>query len=204
MEAARLAALPARVVDAHGVAYTREEILDAIRRWAARHGEAPTVADWDPSRASRIDQHWRADRFRTGEWPTADTVRAAFRTFNAAVEAAGLTPQPTPRRAAPLVSERRPQAPTSASRLVSVAMAEAAGDLRRPGAQQIADRLRAVSRARRDGDLDGLRAELVRLAGAVLAWADALGGGPEEVVPGQLLEAAGPGPAAEAAVRVER
>jgi hypothetical protein len=173
----RLATLPARVVDSRGVEYTAEGIIEAIRRWAGRHGEPPTVADWDPARALRIGQQWRAERFRAGEWPTADIVRAAFRTFNAAVEAAGMTPQPSPRRAQQPVAVRPPgvpRAPDSASRLVWGAMAEAGTEVRRRGAEQIADQLRAVSDARRAGDPDALRAELVRLAGWVLAWADAL------------------------------
>src|SRR4051795_1814179 len=103
--------LPGRVVDADGVEHTAAGILDAIRRWDDRYGEPPTVADWDPLRASRIDQHWRAERFHAGDWPAADTVRAAFRTFNAAVGAPGLTPRPTPLRA----RVRPPQTPPDAS-----------------------------------------------------------------------------------------
>jgi len=53
-------------------------------------------------------------------------------------------------------------------------MAEAGADVRRLGAEQIADQLRAVSGARRAGDPEALQAELVRRAGWVLAWADAL------------------------------
>ena len=170
----RLATLPARVVDARGVEYEAEGIIEAIRRWAYRYGEPPTVADWDPTRAYRIGQQWRAERFHAGEWPSADIVRTAFRTFNAAVEAAGITPQPTPRRAPPRVAMRPPRTPDSASRLLSVAMEQARADVRRRGPEQIADQLRAVSGARRAGDPDALRAELVRLAGRVLAWADAL------------------------------
>jgi hypothetical protein len=166
-------ALPGCVVDAHGVEHTAGGILDAIRRWDDRYGEPPTVADWDPRRASRIDQQWRAERFHAGDWPAADTVRAAFRTFNAAVEAAGLTPRPTPLRARVRPPQPAPEA-SAASRLVAIAMAEAAADAGRPGAEQIADRLRAVSGARKAGDPETLRAELVRLAGSVLAWADAL------------------------------
>ena len=170
MTGPRLATLPARVVDAHGVEYEAEGILEAIRRWAGRYGEPPTVADWDPTRANRIGQEWRAERFHAAEWPSADIVRAAFRTFNAAVEAAGMTPQPTPRRAPPRVATRR--LGTRTRRRGSCEQARA--DARWRGPEQIADQLRAVSGARRAGDPDALRAELVRLAGRVLAWADAL------------------------------
>ena len=173
MSGSRLATLPARVVDAHGVEYEAEGILEAIRRWAGRYGESPTVADWDPTRANRIGQEWRAERFHAAEWPSADIVRAAFRTFNAAVEAAGMTPQPTPRRAPPRVATRPPWNQDAPSRLLSVAMEQACADARWRGPELIADLLRAVSGARRAGDPGALRAELVRLAGRVLAWADA-------------------------------
>ena len=79
----RLATLPARVVDARGIEYEAEGIIEAIRRWADRYGEPPTVADWDPTRAYRIGQQRQAERFHAGEWPSADIVRAAFRPFNA-------------------------------------------------------------------------------------------------------------------------
>lgn len=170
----RLATLPARVFDARGVEYQAEGIIDAIRRWAYRYGEPPTVADWDPTRANRIGQNWRAERFQAAEWPSADIVRAAFRTFNAAVEAAGMTPQPTPRRAPTRVAARPGRTEDAPSLLLSVAMERARADARRRGPEQIADQLRAVSGACRAGDPHALRAELVRLAGRVLAWADAL------------------------------
>jgi hypothetical protein len=78
--------------------YSREEILDAIRRWTSCYGEPPLMIDWDPSRARRAGQQWRADRFSEGDWPTGRMVRGRFGTFNAAVEEAGLTPRQAPSR----------------------------------------------------------------------------------------------------------
>ena len=81
--------------------FTNEEILGAIRRWADSYGEPPTMVDWDPSRARRLDQAWRAARFEEGLWPTAALVRGRFNQFNAAVERAGLAPRRAPSRSAP-------------------------------------------------------------------------------------------------------
>lgn len=70
--------------------YSKPEILAAIRAWAARYGEPPMVVDWEPSRARRLGQAWRAARFESGVWPTARMVRGQFGQFSAAVEEAGL------------------------------------------------------------------------------------------------------------------
>lgn len=68
--------------------YTHDEILEALRAWAAQNGRAPMAREWelsDPANPRR---------------PTRQTVRAHFRTWRAAVEAAGLEPydSPTSRR----------------------------------------------------------------------------------------------------------
>lgn len=77
--------------------HTGEEIVSALRRWAAQHGEPPTTTDWDPPRARRLGQAWRAERFEAETWPTTRMVRRQFGTFNGAVAAAGLRPLPAPR-----------------------------------------------------------------------------------------------------------
>jgi hypothetical protein len=78
--------------------YSREDILEAIRRWADCYGEPPLMIDWDPARAKRVGQLWRADRFGEGDWPTMRMVRGRFETFNAAIREAGLTPRQSPSR----------------------------------------------------------------------------------------------------------
>jgi hypothetical protein len=80
--------------------YSRQEILEAMRAWADRYGEAPTVADWEPSRARRLGQAWRAARFESGVWPTARMVRGQFNRFNSALEEAGLPARRRPSRVA--------------------------------------------------------------------------------------------------------
>jgi|RhiMetStandDraft_4_1073278.scaffolds.fasta_scaffold2820906_1 hypothetical protein len=32
-------------------------------------GEPPSMRDWEPARARRDDQAWRAERFDSGHWP---------------------------------------------------------------------------------------------------------------------------------------
>jgi hypothetical protein len=80
--------------------FTNDQILDAIRLWSARYGEPPTMLDWDPARARRRGQGWRAERFEDGSWPTANLVRARFDLFSTAVEKAGLAPRRSPSRIA--------------------------------------------------------------------------------------------------------
>ena len=87
--------------------YTPDEIIDAMRRWAARYGEPPTTADWEPARARRLGAGWRAERFEAGEWPSARMVRGRFGTFNAAIHAAGLTPRRAPSRLRPNFEDPR-------------------------------------------------------------------------------------------------
>lgn len=94
--------LAATPVNGHGSArsprFSPEEIIARIQDWSRLHGEPPTIRDWDPSRARRAGQIWRAERFEAGAWPSVGMVKRQFGTFNAAVQAAGLAPRPGPRR----------------------------------------------------------------------------------------------------------
>jgi Homing endonuclease associated repeat len=78
--------------------FSRVEIITAVRRWHENYGECPKMIDWEPSRARRAGQAWRAERFEEREWPSARMVRRQFGSFNAAIESAGLTPRPAPAR----------------------------------------------------------------------------------------------------------
>ncbi len=78
--------------------FSQEAIVARIKDWTHLHGEPPTIRDWDPSRARRTRQAWRAERFEAGLWPSVGMVKRQFGTFNAAVEAAGLAPRQGPRR----------------------------------------------------------------------------------------------------------
>jgi hypothetical protein len=72
--------------------YTQEQILEAIREWTRVNGAPPAVADWEPSRARRLGEEWRADRFLAGEWPSARMVGLYYPRFGDAIAAAGLEP----------------------------------------------------------------------------------------------------------------
>jgi hypothetical protein len=91
-----------------------EEILDAIRHWAEQYGEPPLLADWEPSRARRSGQDWRADRWEAGDWPSTRMVRNHFGTMSAAIRAAGFSARRTPSRRRPHISA--PEAVLSAIR----------------------------------------------------------------------------------------
>lgn len=81
--------------------YSDEAILAAVRRWANRYGGPPTSTDWEPARARRTGQAWRAERFELDEWPTVRMVRTRFGSFNAAIREAGLRPRRAPTRPRP-------------------------------------------------------------------------------------------------------
>jgi hypothetical protein len=81
--------------------FSADEITGAIRRWADRYGEPPTMADWEPARARRLGQSWRAERFENGQWPSVRVVRLQFGSFNAAIAAAGFVIRPAPSRLRP-------------------------------------------------------------------------------------------------------
>jgi hypothetical protein len=141
------------------------EILRAIREWTALYGAPPAMSDWDPSRARRQGHHWRIERYRAGDWPSARTVCSRFGSFRDATVAAGLEPRPQGRHA--------PQAPEySTPRLEADEPGPAAETLK----EVLALRVRAVAEARRSGDEWSLRAALVDVAAGALAWAEALGG----------------------------
>ena len=77
---------------------TKEQVIHAIRIWTAQFGAPPTTTDWEPSRARRLGQEWRAERFESGDWPTVRIVCARFESFNEAVAQAGYTPNRAPLR----------------------------------------------------------------------------------------------------------
>lgn len=84
--------------------FSQSEIVEAIHRWAAEYGECPKMIDWEPARARRMGQDWRADRFASGHWPSAKIVCGQFGSFNAAITAAGITPRRSPTRQRPNLS----------------------------------------------------------------------------------------------------
>ncbi|MGO9899517.1 MAG: hypothetical protein ACLP0J_07450 [Solirubrobacteraceae bacterium] len=78
--------------------FSRDEIIERIQAWKQNYGEPPTIRDWDPSRARRTGQAWRAERFEAGDWPSVGMVKRQFGAFSAAVSAAGFCARQGPRR----------------------------------------------------------------------------------------------------------
>lgn len=149
-----------------GANMTSEEILEAIRRWHSRHGEPPTMADWDPYRARRIGQEWRISRYDDGSWPSMKTVRNHFGRLSTAVAAAGLVPRHQ--------GQSRPQPAVALDDEIQLHLAH----LRRQRAGQttplvLADAVREVSKAHASSEPADLRAALIDLAAAALSWATA-------------------------------
>src|SRR3954452_4977342 len=130
--------------------WTRNDIIDAITEWAARYGEPPRAADWNPSAARWSAAAWRIERYRRGRpdgtpWPSLNRAKAPFGgSLNAALAAAGFEPnKPGPKGEGP-----------AASRAVAPAASAAAG----PG--ELAAAIRELARARAAADRIGTRRAL--------------------------------------------
>lgn len=73
--------------------WTRETVVAAIRLFVSRYGRQPRAADFHPNVARKLGHEWRAERFyRDGDYPSAPSVQYVFESWNAAIEAAGMTP----------------------------------------------------------------------------------------------------------------
>jgi hypothetical protein len=144
---------------------TPDEILAAIRRWHDLYGEPPSMTDWDPYRARERGQAWRISRYEAGEWPSVKSVRNHFGRLSDAVAAAGLVPrrqgQQHPQREVVLDEDV----------MLHLAALRAAGDSSRAPSAALAAAIRDVARARTSEESADLRAALVGLAAAALAWA---------------------------------
>lgn len=143
-----------------------EAVLEAMFEWVRRYGDIPTMADWDPARARRLNQDWRIARFHQGDWPSARSVALHFGSFAKAAVAAGLVHRPRG------VHHHERQDERSHNRLTA---AKASATARTPGIADLAAGLRelAVARARRDPT--SVHAALIQVAGAALAWAEVFG-----------------------------
>jgi hypothetical protein len=143
----------------------REEVLRAIREWTRRYGDPPLQADWDVARARKQGDHWRIERYRSGDWPSLVPTRWHFGSLSAAIRAAGLE---APARWEPL--EERVQ------RQLRNAVVVLRGGDGTTGPAPLAQLVREVAKAR-EADVDDLRAALMRLAATALRWERALAWG---------------------------
>jgi hypothetical protein len=134
-----------------------ESILEAIREWVRRYGDVPSLADWDPGRARRLKQDWRAARYYDGDWPSMRSVINNFGSLRAAVGAAGLVPRaPSSQR-----HDRRDERTVNRQALIRHA---ASG--REAGLRDLSACLRRLAAARRAADPVAAHAALLDLASA--------------------------------------
>ncbi|HWH10356.1 MAG TPA: hypothetical protein VG165_04460 [Solirubrobacteraceae bacterium] len=94
--------------------WTRETIIEKIRRWTELYGEPPRAADWNPSSAKWAAQTYRIARYHAGDpasgepWPSLNAAKRHFGgSLTAAIVAAGYEPaRPGPKRRGSLAPER--------------------------------------------------------------------------------------------------
>lgn len=81
---------------AHERLMSRRWVLSSMREWAEMFGVPPVGSDWNPRHAERQGMVWRAERLAaTGRpWPCVTLVQQNFGSWNAAIVAAGFTPNP--------------------------------------------------------------------------------------------------------------
>jgi hypothetical protein len=141
-------------------------VLEAMVEWTRRYGDVPTMADWDPVRARRLNQDWRIARYHQGDWPSARTVAHHFGSFAHAITEAGLI-------ARPRSSQRVDRCEARAANRQSVAEMRAAE--RSPGIKDLASSLSGLAAARSSADPVALHAALIDVAASALAWAGSVG-----------------------------
>jgi hypothetical protein len=151
---------PARAQRVGDAESARDRILRAIVEWTRRYGAPPTQTDWDPGRARRTGQAWRAARFQQGDWPRLQTVRRHFGSLNEAIEAVGLRARHPGQHGRTELGDRGHNLRV----LAAVAGAAPEPDL---GAA-----VREVASARRIGDRDRERDALLALVSIALSLAD--------------------------------
>jgi hypothetical protein len=145
-----------------GRTWTDDDILSAIRAWAALYGAVPAMMDWDCYRARRAGHHWRVQRYETGDWPSTRTVCVRFGSFGKAVRAAGLVPRPQGARQTRTLTASPPVAPLAVKTTphgFTVALST---------------RVREVAAAQAADAPEELRYALFGLARQALAWAHSL------------------------------
>lgn len=156
---------PARAPNTASRDSERDRILRAIVEWTRRYGAPPTQTDWDPPRARRAGQTWRAVRFNDGDWPRLNTVRRHFGTLNQAIEVIGLCAR-HPGQHGRTEYDHRPH------NLYVLAAVNGHHRAAKPPRMDLTAAVRAVATARRTRDPDQERHALLDLASTALTLAD--------------------------------
>jgi hypothetical protein len=148
--------------------WTPERVLAAVQAWVDEFGQPPTSTEWEIGKPAKYADaalakarlwHEKAARFESGTYPSNDTVKRYFGTFNGAIEAAGFESRP-PGRTPRELNERQ------IARLRERGMAA--------GPSQLAHQIKVVMQARAAKDKPALRAALYDLAATAMAWCDSL------------------------------
>jgi hypothetical protein len=141
---------------------SRDAVVAAIVEWTQRYGDVPTMADWDPPRARRLNQDWRVARYRQGIWPSTKEVAQHFGSLSAAVAAAGMRPH---------TLESAPADRSEDQLLNRLVVAHHAAVGRPAGVKDLAACLIALAAARRCSDPLAVQSALIDVVRSALAWA---------------------------------
>jgi len=123
------------------------------------------MADWDPHRARQLGQEWRIGRYDAGDWPSIKSVRNHFGRLSDAIAAAGLVPryQGQQRAHIELALDEDVRLHLAHMRVLRAGL---------PGRESLVAALQELAAARGSSEPGDLRAALVDLAAAALAWAE--------------------------------
>ena len=91
-------------------ARTRADVIAALKRYENLYGPPVTSACFNPATAKWADRQDLIDRYYgpDGPWPSLNSIRGLFGSFNAAREAAGLKPNPSGPRSYRAKNEHSP------------------------------------------------------------------------------------------------
>lgn len=151
-------------------AWDRERVIAAVQEWAREYGKPPTSTEWEIGKPAKYAQaalakaqlwHEKAARFERGTYPSNDTCRRLFGSFNGALQAAGFTGRPEGRTPRTLTDEHRKQLRSRRQGFIA-------------GADQLATSIRDVMAARAAEDRLSLRSALLDLAATAMAWAETI------------------------------
>lgn len=142
--------------------YTHDEIIAAILRWADAHeGEPPRQTDWNPAMLRRYARRMavkavghlgRIAEYDSGDWPSEQTVRKYFGSWNAALASAGFHEM--------LRSSGRQPRESDLTLVPGVGAAD-----------ELENLLDAICRTHHENEREDLRTALIDLSIAARSWA---------------------------------
>jgi DNA-binding Xre family transcriptional regulator len=88
-----LGPLASRVAYLGHTKWTPERVIDAVREWYVRFGEAPAADDWRPWAARAKNPDADVSRWVDGDWPSYSAAVRAFGGWHELLDAAGVEPK---------------------------------------------------------------------------------------------------------------